>query len=49
MCEHWSPFLDKILGLDIGKLLGITTYDALTMKIKLERNKAFLEVTNGPT
>ena len=34
-------FLDEISGLSIIKLLGSDTYDALTMKVKFRRNKAF--------
>ena len=37
--------LDNISGWSIIKLLRLDTYDALTRKVKFERNKAVLEVT----
>ena len=42
-------FLDEISGLCIIKPLGLNTYDTLTVKVKFERNKAFLEATNDLT
>ena len=30
-------------------MLGLDTYDTLKMKVKLERNKAFLEATHAST
>ena len=44
-----APFLDEISGLGIIKLLGLDTYDTLTVKVKFERNEVFLEVTNNST
>ena len=41
-----APFLDEMSGLGLIKLLGLNTYDTLTMTVKFERNKAFLEVKN---
>ena len=35
-----APFLDEISRLGILKLLGLDTYDTLTMKVKFEGNKA---------
>ena len=34
-------FQDEISGVDTFKLLALPTYDTLTMKVKVERNKAF--------
>ena len=49
VCKSCSPFSDKIYGLGMLKLLGLNTYHNLTMKVKFERRKAFLEVTNDST
>ena len=43
------PFLDEISGLGIIKLLGSITYDTLNMKVKFERYKLSLKVTNDST
>ena len=40
--------LEEISGLGIIKLLGLL-HMVLTMKVKFERNKAFLEVYNDST
>ena len=37
-----APFLDVISDLGIIKLLVLDMYDILTMKVKFQRNKAFL-------
>ena len=52
--ERWyvkveTPFLDEISRLSIIKLLGLNTYHTLIMKVKLERNEAFLEAINNST
>ena len=49
MWKNQSSFLDEISELGIIKLVGSNTYDTLTMKVKSERNKTFLEVTNDLT
>ena len=41
--------MDEISGLGIIKLLGLDTYDTLTMGVKFESNKVLLEVTNDYT
>ena len=43
------PFQDKISSLGIIKLLGLDTYDILTMNVKFQRNKVFSEATNAST
>ena len=42
-CESWSSLCDEIWGFGNVKLLGLDTYNTLTMKVKFERHKAFLE------
>ena len=39
-----APFLNKIFGLGIIKLLALDTYDTLIMRVKFKRNKTFLEI-----
>ena len=41
--------LDVISGVGTIKLLGLDTYNSLTMKVKFERNKGILGVTNVST
>ena len=36
-----APLLDEMSGLGTIKFQGLDTYDTLTMKVKLEKNKAF--------
>ena len=40
--EIEGPFLHEISGFGLIKLLGLNTYDTVTMKVKFERNKALL-------
>ena len=41
-----APFLNEISRIGILKLFGVNTYDTLIMNVKLERKKAFFEITN---
>ena len=42
-----DPFLEEILGMAITKLLDTKSHLALTLKLKLIRNRATLKVTNS--
>ena len=42
-----TPFLDKISGMAITKLLDTKSHIALTLKLKFVRNRATLNVTNS--
>ena len=44
-----APFIDKISGLAIVKILDGGTYSTLLIKIKFLQNKATLDITNKGT
>ena len=44
-----NPFIDKISGLAIVKMLDGGTHSTLLIKLKFTRNKAILDITNKGT
>ena len=41
-----APFVDKILGMAIIKILDGSTYNTLLIKLKVTHNKAVLDIVN---
>ena len=42
-----APFIDKISGLPIVKMLDKTTHSTMMLKLKLTQNLATLDMTNN--
>ena len=49
MIEVKAPFIDKILGLHVIKILDGSTYSTMLIKLKFTCNTAILDIVNNGT